>query len=91
MSRQKIAGSTGVGVVVGVGVGVGVGVVVGVGVGLAVGLVVGLAVGLGEGGVFFEEDEHPAMARLTPRVSTRAAGRIRARLCLTPCEYRDFG
>lgn len=76
----------GVGVVVALGVGVGVGVAVADGLGLAE----ALGVGLGEGGVFFEDDEHPATARLRPNVSTRAAMRGSARLCFTPFGYRGF-
>lgn len=72
----------GVGVVVALGVGVGVGVAD------ALALADALGVGLGEGGVFFEDDEHPATARLIPKVSTRAAGRVSARLWFTPFGYR---
>jgi hypothetical protein len=65
-------------------------VALGVGVADRVGVAEVLVVGLGDGGAFFEEDEHPATARLTPKVSTRAAGRVRARLCFTLLGYRSF-
>jgi hypothetical protein len=88
-SRQKIAGSTGVGVVVVVTVGVGLAAVLGVAeaVGPADALVVGLLDG---GGDFLEDDEHPATARLTPIASANAAGRVSAQLGFTIPGYRAF-
>jgi hypothetical protein len=79
-------------VVVGVGVVVALGVEDGVGLEVAegVGLVEALGDGVIGGATVFFEDEHPATARLTPRVSTRAAGRVSARLCFTPFGYRAF-
>ena len=78
-----------------VGVGVGVGVAVGVGLGEGVALVVGLAgvlvLGLLDGGGdFFEDEEHPATARLTPMASTNAAGRVSALHGFTILGYRAF-
>ncbi len=67
-----------------VGLGVGVGVVVAEGVGLADVLVLGLLDGEPDP---FEDDEHPARARLTPTVST-AAVRTIALLGFTILGYR---
>jgi hypothetical protein len=71
------------------GVAVGDGVSDGVGVGVAeeTGLDVCVGVGLAGGADFFDDDEHPATARLTPQASATATGRVRALLVFTVSGY----
>jgi hypothetical protein len=62
----------------------------GAGEGVLVGLAEVLVLGLLDGGDFFEDDEHPATARLTPIAIANAAGRMSAQLGFTIPGYRAF-